>query len=98
MKQKRRKMKKLKPALTICFSIILGFALVGCITTVNSTGREWEVPPTPITIPVKFEPMSGGFFLSNQDSTNLANNVDILKAHIEKLELMINTMESYYEE
>ena len=37
-----------------------------------------------------------GFYVSNSNAVNLANNVDELKAYIKKLELLLNRVSKFY--
>jgi hypothetical protein len=64
--------------------------------------EQWQLPSSPKVLPVKIVPMekvqgiSVGFWISDKDAQNLANNVDELKAYIQKLEIQIEKMEEYY--
>ena len=84
---KRNRM--LKTVLTICFSIFL----VGC-STFRGTGK-WEYPVAPSLEKVHFESTENGFLITNDDAKKLANNVDELKAHIKKLEALIEAMKKH---
>ena len=81
----------LKNVLTICFSILL----VGCVSTRSSF--QWERPSPPVTHAVEFQERDDGYFLTVEEAKKLADNIDELKAYIEKLEALIEEMEEYYE-
>jgi len=89
-----------KNVLTICFSLILAFN-VGC-STLNGSNNKWPTPIRPSKLPVELIPMAEvpyedtGYYLSNKDALNLVENVEDLKAYIEKLEVQIRTMKKYY--
>ena len=101
IKRKKIKGKKhLKNVLIICFSLILFFCF-GC-SIIHVRDNKWETPQYPKSLPVEVVPMnrvlgiSDGFWISPQHASNLVDNVDALKAHIEKLEAQIETMKKYY--
>ena len=85
----------------ICFSLI-AFCLVffaGCISVKPSpvSGKKWEFPPKPKLVKVgNFQPVDGGFYISETNAVSLVNNVDELKAYIEKLETLVEKMKEYY--
>ena len=90
-----------KSALKIYFSLVVFCLLSGC-TTFNYGGERWPSPPKPQVKPVLILPIKdanikdSGFYLSSECATNLVDNVDELKAYIEKLEIMIKEMKKYY--
>jgi hypothetical protein len=47
----------------------------------------------PIEQPTVF---SNGFYITQSEATNLADNIEGLKAYIKKLEALIEKMEDYY--
>jgi len=83
-----------KIALIICLSNIL--ALTSCHSLRGQ--KTWDLPPKPNLKTITFEQIAkvknptNGFFLSNEQAVSLANNIDELKAYIEKLELLIKTI------
>jgi hypothetical protein len=85
----------LRKDLIICFSLCLVVLTVGCATR-QDRKANWELPPKPQLVSVDFEPMRDGYYVSVDGATNLADNVDELKAYIEKLELLIEKMQKYY--
>ena len=60
--------------------------------------REDDAPP-PLSATtyrkVRFEEVDNGLFLSTKESKKLADNIDELKAYIEKLEILIKHMENH---
>ena len=88
----------LKIASIQCFSILLCIMFVtGCVSFDNGlSDRSWPVPERPTLSKVHFEPVDGGFFIQERDAIPLADNVDALKAHIDKLEELIKSMQEYY--
>ena len=70
--------------------------MTGCLTS-REPSFEWPRPAQPTLVPVDMEEVEGGFFISYTQATNLANNVDELKAYTEKLELLVEEMQEYYE-
>ena len=86
----------LKKDLIICFSLCLAILTFGCATR-QDWKANWELPLKPQLVSVDFEPMGNGYYVSSNGATNLADNVDELKAYIEKLELLIEKMQKYYE-
>jgi outer membrane murein-binding lipoprotein Lpp len=83
-------MKNLLIVLTICFSLC---CVCGCITTGKG---EFPLPQKPQTQKVNFEQVDNGYFLTNEEAKKLADNVDELKAYIEKLELLVDAMNKHY--
>jgi len=75
--------------LIICFSCILS----GCITFKNA---KFELPEEPKQVRINFQKVQNGFFLSEEEAINLANNVDELKAYAKKLKVLVEEMERYY--
>ena len=89
-------MKKLKIVLIICFS----FIFFGCRTqNIRSSmyNEVWVLPEKPQLSKVDgFTPVNGGFFIDKENANKLVDNVDEMKAYIEKLELLISKMKEYY--
>jgi len=83
----------LKNALIICFSLLI---CSGCTTTSDTSGMVWPEPPRPDLSEVTFINTDEGFLLTIDEATKLSDNFDELKAHIEKLEILIKTMKEYY--
>ncbi len=90
----------MRSALIICFS--LGLILSYGCSTVRNGREQWPNPSLAQALPVEIIPMkdaqgiSAGFWISNKDAKNLVDNVDELKAYIEKLEVQIKKMKEYY--
>jgi hypothetical protein len=84
-------MKNLKIALIICFSLCF---CGGCISFRSKV--EWPMPQKPELQDVKFVPVENGYIITEEDGLKLANNVDEMKAYIEKLEFLIEKMKKYY--
>ena len=89
----------LKSVLIIFSSLIL----LGCSNSYLKIGDEkWPLPSKPETLPVHIQPISqtktnsDGFYMSFEDADNLSKNIIELKAYIEKLELLIREIETYY--
>jgi len=90
-------MMTLKIVLIICFSILALPLFTGCFTLSFSEAHPtWTRPPEPETVPIDWQRQGDGYYLSREDSTNLVNNVDEMKAYIKKLEFLVDTMEKYY--
>lgn len=70
--------------------------LTGCATIKKQGG--WPLPPQPVTKPVKFSKCIGGYFISTQSATNLASNVEELKAYSAKMEVLVDEMIRFYEQ
>ena len=83
-----------KKGLIICFSLV--FMLSGC-TTLGKHKNDWPILQEPVSKPVKFNRVIGGYFITDQDATNLVDNIDALKICIEKQNLLINGIIKYYE-
>ena len=87
-----------KIALIICFSVLLS----GCSTFYPTFKEKWTLPPQPKIEKIKIEKAKGnlvyfdGFYLTTEDATKIANNVDELKAYIQKLEILVKEMAKYY--
>ena len=84
-----------------CFSLIFACSVltIGCIhTSLNLVGGEsWQLPQGPQLTSINgFEPTDGGFYISKTNAVTLANNVDEMKAYIDKLEQLIDKMKEYY--
>lgn len=75
----------------------------GCLTS-QFKGETWPFPPAPnlkevSIVPIKevdMDNIDGGSYLSNEDALNLTDNIDEIKAYVEKLESLINKMKDYY--
>lgn len=99
VKKKKRKGRLSIIALIIFFSSLI--FLSGCATT-NFGGEKWKMPNGPEMLPVSAIPIpcakveDGGYYLSEKDAENLADNVDELKAHVKKLNVLIRKMKKYY--
>ena len=73
----------LKIVSIICLSSLF---LTSCAT---QNSEKWPLPQKPELLPVRFERVANGFYLSEQNATNLANNIENLNAYIKKLEILI---------
>ena len=94
---RKRKRKTLRSALIICSSLVV-LALSGCQTIFGRTSKQWPLPPKPETSRIEYKDVNGGYFISEEDSVKIANNIDELKKYIEKLEALIDSMKDYYKE
>lgn len=102
MKKKkiRRKMTLIKD-LMIYSSII---ALTGCstINTGDTGNKYWSVPSKPNLKHVEIIPVNNakieknGYYLSYTNAIYLADNIDELKAYINKLEILSDTIIKHY--
>jgi uncharacterized lipoprotein YajG len=72
--------------LIICLSSLF---LTSCAT---QNPEKWPLPQKPELSPVYFQRVANGFYLSENNATNLVNNIDNLKAYIKKLEILIKTI------
>ena len=69
----------------------------GCFTTSSSKPHPtWTRPPEPETVSIDWERRGDGYYISQEDATTLADNIDEMKAYIKKLEFLVDTMEEYY--
>lgn len=95
--KKIRNKKILKNVLIIC---LISIFCAGCATFNGKEQWSSVVKPVPkdvIIIPIpeaKIE--ESGFYMSRKDAYNLVNNVDELKAYVEKLEIQVKQMKKYY--
>ena len=86
----------MKIVLIICLTSLLA----GCSTF--SGKDKWPSPVKPISKSVEVIPVpeadikNDGFYLNREDAHNLADNVEELKAYVEKLEAQIKKMKKYY--
>ena len=79
--------------------MILTVLTTGCFHTKPNltSGEKWLLPQNPSIVAINgFEPVDGGFYVSSTNAVKLANNVDEMKAYIEKLEQLIKKMKEYY--
>ena len=96
-----QKRKILRNVLRIYFSLVVFLLLTGC-ATFRGDGEKWIIPSKPEMKPVEVVPIKevqieyDGFYLTREHATNLVDNVDELKAYIEKLKMLIKKMEEYY--
>lgn len=89
--------------LKICSSIIL-FMLAGCstINNTNNTTKHWTVPSKPnlkhveIICVDKAKIEQDGYYLSYTNAIHLTDNIDELKAYIQKLEVLSDTIIKHY--
>jgi len=79
----------------ICFSVLLS-GCYGCSTFYPTLKEQWTLPPKPKTEKVKIDKINNGFYLTANDAKKMADNVDELKAYIEKLEILVREMAKYY--
>ena len=95
----------LKLALIICFEVVLLTSIMclsSCKTISGNNSVNWPVPKQPIYQKVVFYSPNeivvwgDSIILTPEGAETLANNIDGMKSHIEKLELLIKEMESYY--
>lgn len=78
--------------------------LTGCSSFEFNYGKEkWPMPSKFEVKPVVATPIeevqiddADGFYISNEHAANLVDNIDELKAYIEKLELLVKKMKKYY--
>ena len=55
------------------------------------------MPPKPSLVKIdEFKRIEEGFYISETNAVKLANNVDEMKAYIEKLEGLIEKIKEYY--
>ena len=86
----------------ICFSLLF-LLLTGCAHTASTFSPEWQLPPSPETTHIEFVEVKDsaefedGWYLSEKEAKDLANNVDELKAYIKKLEVLVEKMQDHYE-
>ena len=86
-----------KIILKIVLMICLSSSLTGCFTTgLVSTQATFTTPIKPKLAPVSFVHQNNGFFMEEKDATNLANNVEEMKAYEKKLELWVSEMARFY--
>jgi hypothetical protein len=84
--------------LIICSSILL---FAGCSTT-NYNNKYWSIPTKPNLKHVEIIPVSkaniekNGYYLSYTNAIYLADNIDELKAYIQKLEVLSDTIIKHY--
>ena len=82
----------------ICFSALLS----GCSTFYPTHEEKWKLPPQPKIKSVNIEEYKtninyqGGFYLSVDEATKMADDVDELKSYIQKLEILVREMAKYY--
>ena len=74
----------LKIVSIICFSLLL------CSCQTLDHGNKFPLPEKPYTEKVEFQEVEGGYFISEEDGRKLANNIDELKAYVEKLEILVD--------
>ena len=77
--------------------------LAGCISVPSQYGgEEWPMPSQPISKTHVITPVAkaiiedDGFYISRENAGNLVDNINELKAYIEKLEVLIKEMKDYY--
>lgn len=79
----------------IAFSLLM----VSCVHFNGKPSRDWPEPSKPNKFPVEFVTVNiptNGLFISEENSRNLAKNIDELDGYIAKLEAMIKEMKAYY--
>jgi len=86
--------------------LVVLVVLTGCSTMPNKTAHHWPLPVQPKIEHTKIMPLkevdvnlileANGYYISKNDALNLVNNVDELKAYIQKLEALINNMSQFY--
>jgi len=85
--------------LKIYFSLFF-LLICGCFSTHSSC--TWPIPVKPETKSVEIvlikdaKIQDDGYYINRESAYNLANNVDSLKAYIEKMEFLIKEMVKYY--
>ena len=68
-----------------------------CRTTdIKIDGEKWPLPNQPKLNRVQITPKWSGFYLEAEDAEHLADNIDSLKAYIEKLETLLSEIQDYY--
>lgn len=89
-----------KIVLTTCLISLL--FVCGCKTPFFSRSSNWPEPEKPEHAKVIFYspnevPLEeGSLILTPENAANLADNLDNMRAYIEKLELLIKEMKDYY--
>jgi len=91
----------LKNVSTTCSSIVIVCLLLvtGCtnLRPNSVSAKKWPMPPKPSLVKIdEFKRIGEGFYISETNAVKLANNVDELKAYIEKLEGLIEKIKEYY--
>lgn len=86
----------MKTALIICLSL----SLLGCSTFKGHTST-FIVPPKPKTTPIKWGTLASEtntlYYLTAEQTIQLLNNIDEMKAYIEKMNVLVKTMAQYYD-
>ena len=62
--------------------------MCGCQTIDH--GNKFPLPEKTYTEKIEFHEVEGGYFIYEEDGRKLANNIDELKAYIEKLEILVD--------
>ena len=85
-----------KIASIICSSLLI-VLVSGCRTTTIKIGSDkWPLPEKPKLESVEITSKDEGFFMDKANAENLADNIDELKAYIEKLEALIEKIGEHY--
>lgn len=81
--------------LVVCSSCILS----GCGTfdAITPTRMAWPLPDKPETKHVVFVKTDTGYSLTPEEAKKLADNIDEMKAYIQKLETLVDGMKRYYD-
>jgi hypothetical protein len=86
------------------FSSLLLILLAGCLTFSDpaETKNVWIIPVKPKTKPVEIIPVSeakvenSGYYMSKDSAKNLADNIDELKAYIQKMDVLVEAVTKYH--
>jgi len=70
--------------------------LGGCILPSQFGGEKWDLPSKPDIKQISIAPVDDGYFMNREQAANLVDNVDELKAYVEKLEALVEKMKDYY--
>jgi len=88
----------LKIVSIICLSLSAVF-LLGCSTFSGYKG-SWSVPAKPQIAPIQWGTMTQDtntfYFLSKDQALQLVNNIDEMKAYMEKMTLLVGKMAEFY--
>lgn len=86
------------------FSSLLLILLAGCLTFSKpvETKNVWIIPVKPKTKPVEIISVveakveNSGYYMTKDSAKNLADNIDELKAYIQKLDILVEAVTKYH--